>query len=294
VKRAVVLVLLGCTTVQFGAAFAVHLFDELGPGGTVFLRLTLAAAVLLLVWRPVLRGRSARDLRLVGALGVTLGLMNWSFYESLDRIPLGAAVTLEFVGPLAVGLSGSRRPRDLLWVAFAATGVVTLADPFGSGGLEPAGVALALGAGGCWATYILLSARVGAAWSGVSGLAGAMALGALVAAPAGIAQGGADLLHPALLAGGLAVALASSVIPYSLEMEALRTLPAHVFGILMSLEPALAALAGLLVLSQGLAATDVLAIALVVTASVGVTATAARRGAEHRAERTQQVVQVSP
>jgi inner membrane transporter RhtA len=276
-RRAVVLLLIACTSVQFGAAFAVTLFDRLGPGGTVFLRLTLAAAVLLVLWRPRVRGRPWPELRLAIGLGLVLGAMNLCFYEALGRIPLGPTVTIEFIGPLAVGLWGSRRPLDLLWVALAAAGVLVLADPFGSGGLDAAGVALALGAGACWAVYILLSARTGRVWPGASGLAFGMGFGALVALPAGVAEGGADLLAPGLLAAGLVVALASSVIPYSLEMEALRTLPEHVFGVLMSLEPAIAALAGFIILGQGLAAGDVAAIGLVVVASIGVTAAAGRQ-----------------
>jgi inner membrane transporter RhtA len=271
VSRAVGLLLLAGTSVQFGAAFAVTLFDRLGPGGTVLLRLGFAAAVMVVVMRPVVRGRTRADLRLAVALGLVLGLMNWSFYEALDRLPIGPTVTLEMIGPLSVGFWGSRRPRDLVWVALAAVGVVLLANPFGADALDPAGVVLALVAGGCWAAYILLNQRTGRVWPGVSGLAFGMGFGALVAAPAGIAQAGGELLHPALLAGGLVVALASSVVPYSLEMVALRTLPTGVFGVLMSLEPALAALAGLVVLGQGLAATEGLAIVFVVLASAGAT-----------------------
>ena len=275
-RRAVALLALAGLSVQFGAAFAVHLFDRLGPGGTGFLRLALASVVLLAIWRPRVRGRTRGDVGLAIALGVALGLMNWTFYEAAARIPLGPTVTLEFVGPLGVGLWGSRRPLDLLWVVLAAVGVVTLADPFGAGGLDPAGVALALTAGACWAGYILLSSRTGRAWPGASGLALGMGFGALVALPAGVHQGGADLLHPALIAGGLAVALASSVVPYSVDMLVLRTLPEHVFGVLMSLDPAIAALAGLVVLGQGLSPADALAIALVVIASAGVTLSHAR------------------
>jgi inner membrane transporter RhtA len=269
VRRDAGLVLLAAFSVHFGAAFAVVLFDRLGPGGAVFLRLGFAAVVLLALVRPSLRGRSAKDIRLAIAFGAVLGLMNWSFYEALDLIPLGPAVTLEFLGPLTVAVIGSRRPLDLVWVALAAGGVVLLADPFGSGGLDARGVALALGAGTCWAFYIVLAARTGRAWPGASGLAVAMVFGALVAAPAGVVQGGMDLLHPALLAGGLLVALASSVIPYSLELEALRTLPNRVFGVMMSLDPAVAATAGFVILGQDLAAGDVLAIAMVVIASAG-------------------------
>jgi inner membrane transporter RhtA len=260
-------------SIQFGAAFAVTLFDSLGAGGTTLARLGWAAALLLLFWRPRLRRQPPGALKLVAAFGLALGLMNWTFYEAIDRIPLGAAVTFEFVGPLGVAVLGSRRPRDLLWVALAAAGILLLTDIGGESRLDPVGIGLALFAGCCWAAYILLSARTGAVFSGGGGLAMAMAIAALVALPAGVVQGGAALLDPALVLSGLVVALASSVIPYSLELEALRRLPPGVFGVLMSLEPAVATLAGLLVLGQGLVTLQVAAIALVVIASAGAAAT---------------------
>jgi inner membrane transporter RhtA len=265
--RGVAFVVAAVTSLQFGAGLAVTLFDELGPAGAAFLRLTIAAVVLLAIWRPRVRGHPPRDLRLAALYGITLGLMNLCIYEAMDRIPLGVAVTIEFWGPLAVAVAGSRRPLDLLWVALAATGIVLLADP-GGGSLDGAGIAFAVAAGGLWAVYILLAARVGKIFPGGSGLALAMIFGALVTLPAGV---GADLLDPELLALGAVVALASSVIPYSLELEALRRLPARVFGVLMSLEPAVAALAGLVVLGQALGGVEWLAIALVVVASAGVT-----------------------
>ena len=260
-------------SIQFGAAFAVTVFDSLGPGGTTLARLGWAAALLLVIWRPRLRGQPPGALRLAAAFGVSLGLMNWTFYEAIARIPLGAAVTFEFVGPLGVAVLASRRPRDLVWVGLAALGIVLLSDLGGESRLDPVGIALALFAGGCWAAYILLSARTGAVFSGGGGLALAMAVAALVALPAGLVQGGADLLEPALILSGLVVALASSVIPYSLEFEALRQLPPGVFGVLMSLEPAVATLAGLLILGQGLGTLQVAAIALVIVASAGAAAT---------------------
>jgi inner membrane transporter RhtA len=266
--RGVTLVVAAVTSLQFGAGFAVTLFDELGPAGAAFLRLTIAAVVLLAIWRPSLHGHQPRDLRLAAAFGIALGLMNLCIYEAMDRIPLGVAVTIEFWGPLAVAVAGSRRPLDLLWVLLAAVGIVLLADP-GGGSLDSAGIAFALAAGGLWAAYILLSARTGQVFPGGSGLAIAMVFGALITLPTGIGQGGADLLAPEMLAAGAAVALASSVIPYSLELEALRRLPARVFGVLMSLEPAVAALAGLVVLDQALGGVEWLAIALVVVASAG-------------------------
>ncbi|HVL96152.1 MAG TPA: EamA family transporter [Solirubrobacteraceae bacterium] len=277
-RRAVLLLLAAGTIIQFGAAFAISLFDRLGPGGMVFLRLAFAAVALLVIFRPAISSRSPRDLRVVGLFGLVLGAMNWSFYEALDRIPLGTTVTLEFVGPLGVAVWGSRRPRDLVWVALAAAAVILLAEPFSGGGdLDPVGVGLAFVAGGCWAAYILLSARVGRDWPAASGLAIAMAVAALVALPAGVAQGGGALLEPELLAAGLLVAFACSVIPYSLEMEALRTLPEGVFGVMMSLEPAIAAFAGFLVLGQGLRPADAVAIGLVVVASAGAAATVRSR-----------------
>ena len=269
---AVAMVLAAAGSLQVGAAFAVTLFDDLGPGGAAFLRLAIAAVILWAIWRPRLAG----DLHIAAAFGVALGLMNWCIYEAMDRIPLGVAVTIEFWGPLAVAVVGSRRALDLLWVALAALGIVLLAGP-GGGGIDAGGVALALLAGGCWAAYIGLSARTGQAFPGGTGLAIAMAVGAVVVLPAGIAQGGAALVHPGLLASALVVALASSVLPYSLELEALRRLPGAVFGVLMSLEPAVAALAGLAVLGQALVPREWAAIGLVVTASAGAAALGGRR-----------------
>jgi inner membrane transporter RhtA len=261
---AVGLVLAAAGSLQVGAAFAVTLFDELGPGGAAFLRLGFAAIVLWAIWRPRLEG----DLRIAGAFGVALGRMNWSIYEAMDRIPLGVAVTIEFTGPLLVAVIGSRRPLDAFWVVLAAAGIVLLADP-GGGSIDGAGVLLAFAAAGCWIAYIYLSKRAGAAFPGGSGLAIAMAVGALVVLPAGLVQGGGSLGDPGLLGSGLAVALASSVLPYSLELEALRRIPEAVFGVLMSLQPAVAALAGYVVLGQDLGAAEVAAIAMVVAASAG-------------------------
>jgi inner membrane transporter RhtA len=264
------LVLGAVASVQFGAALAKSLFDEIGAGGTVFLRVLLAAGVLTLVWRPRVSGHARGDLVLAAAFGLSLAGMNLAFYGALDRIPLGIAVTFEFVGPLGVAVVGSRRPLDLVWVTLAAAGIMLLSD-FGSAELDGAGVALALLAGGFWAVYILLAARVGRAFPGGGGLAVAMVAASAVLAPVGIADGGADLLVPWILAVGAAVAMLSSAIPYSLELEALRRLPVGVFGVLMSLEPAVAALAGYVVLGESLAAREAVAIALVVAASAGAT-----------------------
>ena len=264
---AVGLVLAAAGSLQIGAAFAVELFDELGPGGAAFLRLAWAAAVLWALWRPRPRG----DAPVAIAFGLALGLMNLCIYEAMDRLPLGVAVTIEYAGPLAVAVIGSRRPRDVLWVVLAAAGIVILADP-GGGSVDAVGVAFALAAAACWAAYIHLGQRTGRVYPGGTGLAIAMVAGAVLVAPVGIAEAGAALLRPELLAAGLAIALASSVLPYSFELEALRRLPADVFGVLMSLGPAVAALAGFAVLGQALGARELVAIAMVVVASAGAAA----------------------
>jgi inner membrane transporter RhtA len=255
-------------SVQFGAAIAATLFDRIGPAGTVLLRLCFGSAMLLAVWRPRLTGRTRRELTLAACFGLALGGMNLTFYAALSRVPLGIAVSLEFVGPLTVALLGSRRPLDLLWVALAALGILALTqgDPHGLNGL---GVALALLAGVFWGTYILLNARVGQVFPGGTGLAMAICVGTVAAAPFGIVEGGSHLLDGETLLAGAAVGLLSSAIPYSLEVEALRRIATSVFGVLMSLEPAFAALAGLTILGQHLAARVLAGIALVIVASVG-------------------------
>jgi inner membrane transporter RhtA len=264
----VALVLGGVFSVQLGAAVATSLFDEVGPTGTVFLRVGISAVLLWLIWRPRVRDHSPADLRLAALFGITLALMNLSFYEALDRIPLGIAVTLEFVGPLGVAIAGSHRRLDLLWVALAAAGILALSPGLG-GSIDALGALFALIAGGFWAAYIVLSARVGRAFAGGGGLALAMALGTIPLIPVGIADGGGELVGGGVLLAGLGVAVLSSAIPYSLELEALRRLPVGIFGVLMSLEPAVAAVVGYLVLEQGLSAAEALGIALVVTASAG-------------------------
>jgi inner membrane transporter RhtA len=262
------LVMGAVASVQLGAAVATTLFDDLGPAGTVLLRTGFAAIALLLLWRPQIRGKEPVALRDAVLFGLVLAGMNFSFYGALDRIPLGIAVTLEFTGPFAVAVAGSRRASDLLWVALAAAGIVLL-SPGIHGSLDVTGALLAFLAGAFWATYIVLAARVGQAFSGGQGLTLAMVIATLVLLPSGIIAGGSDLGDPSLLASGLAVALMSSAIPYSLELEALRRLPKGTFGVLMSLEPAVAALVGLVALGQDLSGNEVVAIALVVAASAG-------------------------
>lgn len=264
------LVVLGILSVQVGAAFAKGLFPALGPYGTVFLRLALAALVLMVVWRPRVRGHSGRDYLLVLLFGLIFAVMNMSFYAALERLPLGVAVTVEFVGPLGVAVFGSRRLLDLLWAVLAAGGIVLL-TPLSGVQIDPLGLALALLAGLCWAAYILISVRVGQSFPGGTGLALATAVGAVLVAPIGIWQGGPQLLDWSLLATGAAVALLSSVIPYSLELEALRKLPARVFGVLMSIEPGIAAIVGFVVLAEALGERELLALGLITAASIGAT-----------------------
>lgn len=262
-------------SIQFGAALAATIFDDVGPSGTSLLRLGFAAVVLLVLWRPDPRAWSPAQLRLAAAYGAALGLMNLTFYLALDRIPLGIAVTIEFAGPLGVAVALSRRRSDLAWAGLAAVGIVLLAGTGtgedGASGLDPLGLVFILCAAACWAAYILIAQRAGEVFSGQTALALGSVVAAGVAFVPGVVGGGAELLEPEHLAIGLAVALASSVVPYGLELEALRRLPANVFGVLMSLEPAIAAVAGLVVLGQALGALDLVAMACVVAASIGVT-----------------------
>ncbi len=258
--------LLGILSVQLGSALAKGLFDAVGSFGTVTLRLFFAAVVLLLVWRPPLR-MTRRAWGSVIVYGAVLALMNLLFYLSLARIPLGIAVSIELLGPLAVALAGSRRWRDAAWALLATAGVVLLMD--GGGDLDLLGVLFALGAGACWGLYILASAALGRHTTEGNGLALGMAVAAIIAAPVGIAESGAALVHPGVLVVGLGVALLSSVIPYSLDLEALRRMPPRLFGILMSLEPAAAAFVGLVVLGESLSPAQWAAVLCVVGASAG-------------------------
>lgn len=264
---ALALVLGAIVSLQFGAAIAITLFDDVGAPAVAALRLGFAAVVLLAIWRPRVGRHERSDLKLAAVFGLVLGLMNFTFYEALDRIPLGLAVTIEFVGPLGVAVYGSRRRLDLLWALLAAVGIVLLAGP--GGNLDLVGVAFALVAGACWFSYILLAARAGTRFRGGEGLAIAMVFAALVPLGPGIASGGTDLLGAEVLAIGLLVAILSSAVPYSLETEALRRMPSNVFGVLMSLEPAVAALAGFLLLDQGLRVHEAVAMGLVMAASAG-------------------------
>jgi inner membrane transporter RhtA len=278
---ALIFVVVGLACQEVGASLAVLLFPEVGPLGMVMLRLVFSALILMLIARPSLRGHSARGWRSVILFGLVLAAMNGLFYLALERLPLGVTVTIEVLGPLVLSIVASRRASAWLWAGLALAGVVAL----GGGGwddLDLLGVLFALGAAASWAFYILASARVGAEFPGLDGLALAMAAGALVALPFGIADAGAALLRIDLLALGAAVALLSSTIPYALELMALRRLPAAVFAILMAVSPATAALAGFLLLGQHLSWLELVGIVLVIAASVGAVLAAGRaeRGAQ--------------
>ncbi|MGP3533689.1 EamA family transporter [Microbacterium sp. RD1] len=267
-SAAVLLVLGGLACQEVGASLAVMLFPETGPLGMVMMRLVFSAVILLLIARPRLRGHSRAAWTSVGLFGLVLALMNGLFYLALERLPLGVTVTIEVLGPLTLSIVASRRASALVWAGLALAGVAAL----GGGGwerLDLVGVLFALGAAVAWAGYILASSRVGREFPRLDGLALAMALGAVLSLPFGIADAGAALLRADLLAIGAAVAILSSTVPYALELIALRRLPAAAFAILMSLGPATASLAGFLLLGQHLAWLEILGIALVILASIG-------------------------
>jgi inner membrane transporter RhtA len=277
--KAVLLVVGASTSVQGGAAVAKSLFPSIGPPGVVWLRLLFGSIALWVIARPELRSRPWRELRLVLVLGVVLVSMNVSFYESIDRLPLGVAVTVEFLGPLSVAILASRRRLDFLWVALAGIGVALLADTGGKD-VHATGLALATLAAVLWALYITVSVPIGKAFPGASGLAPAMLLGALLITPWGIVSSGGHLDDPQVLGAAVGVGLLSSALPWSLELEALRRLPTNVFGVALALEPAIAALAGLLFLDERLHLRSWLAIVLVVVASAGAAFEVRRERAE--------------
>jgi len=271
----VALAIASMSIIQLGAALSEPLFDRIAPSGTVVLRLVFAALILWPFVRPRLRGRSRADLRAAVALGVCSGALTLAFFEAISRIPLGVAVTIEFLGPLGVALAGSRHVRDVVWVALAGGGVALLTLGDGAGEpIELAGVLFALLSGCCWAAYIVLTKQVGARWQGFDGLAVSLAVAAVVSLPFGLTGAGSELLQPGVLLAGIGLALLMPLIPYALELVSLRRLPTALFGVIMSLEPAIAALLGFLVLSQSLEVTGIVAIAMVVVASVGATLSA--------------------
>jgi inner membrane transporter RhtA len=267
-----VLVLASITSVQIGAAWATTIFHRVGPDGACALRLVSATVAMSVFARPALGSLNRQQLRAAAALGVVLAAMNLAFYEAISRIPLGTAVTIEFLGPLLVAVAGSRRARDLVWAALAAGGIIALAHGL-THGANTEGFILAATAGLLWGGYILLQSRLGDAFEDSSGLTLAMVVAAAAVLPVGVAAASTRLLVPGTLAVGAAVGLLSSAIPYSLELKALRTLSTATFGVFMSLEPAVAAISGAILLGQAVSLRDALGIGLVSAASLGASLT---------------------
>lgn len=271
------LVLAAVLSVQFGGAVAALLFPRMGVDAVVALRLAIAAIVLLVVCRPRVRGYRRTDWLLIGGFGVALAGMNTLFYHAIELIPLGPAVMLEVLGPLVLSVATARGAAGWLWAGLAAIGVALLSSA-GFDRLSPAGVGCAVAAGAMWAGYIMASSRVGQRFPKADGLALAMTAAAVITLPMSVGTAGITLLSPAILVIGAAVALLSSVLPYALELSALRRMPTTTFAVLMSLGPAVAALAGYVVLHQQLTALEGLAIALVIAANIGAVRTPPRQG----------------
>lgn len=270
-------ILVASFSVQGGAAIAKGIFPLIGVAGTAAIRILLSAIILLAVFRPPVRRLTREQWRAVVPYGISIGVMNLLFYQALARIPLGLAVALEFVGPLALAIFGSRRALDVVWVLLAMAGIVLIA-PFKSGGaVDPVGVVYALLTGACWAAYIVLGGRVSQRLDAGAGVAIGMAVAALVAMPFAVAEGGIRGFGPALLIPCIALAVLSSALPFTLEMKALRLLPGRIFSVLMSLEPVVAALCGLVLLGEQLTRAQWIAVALVVIASAGAAASVRRR-----------------
>ena len=271
-----VMILTGIVSVQFGAGLAYKLFGHIPPAAVTGLRLwTSAAAMVALSGRGFTRSvrglrqrRAFVDAAVAGSFGISLGVMNFSIYQSFARIPLGVAVTIEFLGPLAVAVAGSRHLRDVGWVVLAATGVVLLTQG-GHGHLNVTGVLFAVLAAICWAAYIVLSSATGRRFPGSAGLAIAMVVAAVLVTPPAVIAGGSAMFRPAILAIGAAIGILSSVIPYRLELESLRRMPTRLFGVWMSLEPAVAALIGVVMLGQRLSVVEWVAIGCVMIACAG-------------------------
>jgi inner membrane transporter RhtA len=260
--------MLSILSVQLGSAVAKGLFALLGPVATVFVRVAVATLLLVALWRPSLRGHTRHAYWIVILFGLSIAGLNTFFYLALARIPLGIAVSVEIIGPLGVAIVASRSLRDLVWAALAVAGIALL-TPFGTFNIDPLGLGLALLGGACWAAYIVLNIRVGRSFRGGTGLALGMGVAAIIMAPLGIASGGMRLLAPAVLLRGALVAVLSTFIPFSLELEALRRLPAHAFGVLLSVEPAVAALIGFVVLGEAIQLRGLVAIVLITVASAG-------------------------
>jgi inner membrane transporter RhtA len=271
----IVAVLLAIVSVQGGAAIAKRLFPVFGATGTAGIRIALSAVMLMLLFRPSVRALGARQWQLVVAYGLVLAAMNLLFYRALERVPLGLAVTLEFLGPLTLAVAGSRRPLDFVWVALAAAGIMLIA-PWSGRGVDLMGATFAILAGGCWAAYIVLGGRVSRVLPGGPAVALGLSVATVAVLPFSLAAGGLAHLTPSLLVAGAAMALLSSALPFTLEMRALGAMPARTFSILMSIEPAVGAMCGLLFLRERLTGTQWMAVALVIAASAGATATARR------------------
>jgi inner membrane transporter RhtA len=263
------LLLVSIVSIQLGAAVAVQLFESVGPIATVFLRVAFSAVLLLVAAGHQIDARARRHAGLLLLFGCVIGAMNMCFYGAIDRIPLGIAVAIEFVGPLGVAALTSRRLREFIWIGLAIIGLVLLTPSIGSD-LDPVGVGLALAAGAGWASFVLISPRVARAVGG-AGLALAMLVAGLFTLPFALAAGGLERLDPSVLAGALAVAIFSTALPLSLEFEALTRLTARAYGVIVTMEPVAAALVGAIVLGQVLPPTAVLAIACVTAAAIGVT-----------------------
>jgi inner membrane transporter RhtA len=257
---------------QVGAALAKGLFPLVGASGAVALRLGIAAVLLAAVWRPWRVRLAFKDVRIIALYGIAMGCMNFFFYLSLRYIPLGIAVALEFTGPLGLAMLASRRPIDFLWIALAALGLLALLPTASTTALAPTGVVCALAAGVCWALYIVFGRRAGAAHGGQTTALGTV-VGAILIVPIGISQNGMSLFSPAILPLACGVALLSSAVPYSLEMFAMPRIPTKTFGVLMSLDPALAALSGMLFLGESLSLTQWAAVLCIMAASGGSAAT---------------------
>ncbi|WP_291287944.1 DMT family transporter [Flavobacterium sp.] len=268
-------VLLAIISVQCGAAIAKTLFPTIGAAGTASLRIGISAILLLLAYRPNLKAITPKQWKIVLPYGLTLGAMNLVFYTAIERIPIGLAVTLEFIGPLLVAIIGSKRLLDYCWVLLAAIGIVLIA-PWSNDSIDPIGVIFALLAGALWATYIILGGKVSKIMHDGQAVATGMLFGAILILPFGLYENGLANLTPKFLGMGFALALLSSAIPFTLEMKALGQLPPRTFSILMSLEPAAAAVCAYIFLQEHLNFYEILAIVCVVIASVGSTLTAKR------------------
>lgn len=262
------LLLLSILSVQFGSALAKSLFDDLGPWGVVFLRVAFSALILFAVGRPQLNATVRQNFKAILTYGIVLTTMNSLFYAAIDRIPLGIAIALEFTGPLGLSVLKSQRWLDSLWAVLALIGIVLL-TPITGAALDPLGMIFALAAGLCWALYIVLAVKVGSILPGVEGLTWGLLVGTVMLLPIGVITTGSALLNPRLLGLGAGVALLSSMLPYSLEMMALRSLPIKVFGVMLSLEPIAGVVAGFLVLGERLSTRSLIACLLVSIAAGG-------------------------